>query len=379
MILIIGHEASLTGAPKFLLGFCRWLKNEKNEKIIFLLKEGGPLLDSYREVALTYVCYRSISNKNLITTIWNRILNLLKIRFIVFFLRREKIKLILSNTLLNGDILEKLRSLNVPIITRVPELEYVIRNYWQYNLIQRTLRYSNHFIAVSQAVKDNLIKNHNIPTDKIDLCYGFVSQLHVNNNSHSENIRKKMDIPDRALLIGACGNPEWRKGPDLFIEVARKIIIDKKIDNVYFIWIGGNIKSVHYLEVKYELEKLSIYDKVYITGEVENPSEYYKCLDIFLMTSREDPFPLVNIEAAFFGLPIICFDKSGGSPEFVTEDIGFVVDYGDTNAMAERLIQLIENKELRKKLGDNIKKKADEYTLEKRAHMLYDIITKWMK
>ena len=63
-------------------------------------------------------------------------------------------------------------------------------------------------------------------------------------------------------------------------------------------------------------------------------------MNVFLMTSREDPFPLVNLEAAINKVPIICFENSGGSSEIVDESSGFVVPFCDTQKMSDIVIEL---------------------------------------
>ena len=69
------------------------------------------------------------------------------------------------------------------------------------------------------------------------------------------------------------------------------------------------------------------------------------------MPSREDPFPLVNLEAAFFEKPVLCFEDSGGTPELVENDAGFVVPYLDIEEMAIKAVELLQNPELRNKMG----------------------------
>jgi glycosyltransferase involved in cell wall biosynthesis len=56
--------------------------------------------------------------------------------------------------------------------------------------------------------------------------------------------------------------------------------------------------------------------------------------------SREDPFPLVCLEAAATGKPVLCFDRGGGMPEFVRDDAGCVVPYLDLGAMAKCIVKL---------------------------------------
>jgi glycosyltransferase involved in cell wall biosynthesis len=69
------------------------------------------------------------------------------------------------------------------------------------------------------------------------------------------------------------------------------------------------------------------------------------------LPSREDPFPLVCLEAAAFEKPILCFENAGGMPEFVEEDAGFVVPYLDVEVMCQRVAQLHDDPQLLSQLG----------------------------
>ena len=79
--------------------------------------------------------------------------------------------------------------------------------------------------------------------------------------------------------------------------------------------------------------------------------EYYNAMDVFLLPSREDTFPLVCLEAALLERPIVCFQNAGGMPEFVEDDCGFAVPYLDTVAAAERIVELARDRQLRRMMG----------------------------
>jgi glycosyltransferase involved in cell wall biosynthesis len=68
-------------------------------------------------------------------------------------------------------------------------------------------------------------------------------------------------------------------------------------------------------------------------------------------TSREDPFPLVVLEAAMFAKPAVCFNGAGGIPEFVDRGCGRSVPYLDVWQFAEAIVELIESPALRERLG----------------------------
>ena len=91
------------------------------------------------------------------------------------------------------------------------------------------------------------------------------------------------------------------------------------------------------------------------------------CVDIHLLLSREDPYPLVVLEAASVGIPTVCVSGGGGRSEFIEKDAGFCVPYGDLMQMARRLNELAENSIVRNEMGLNARKKLAARHHEKEA------------
>jgi glycosyltransferase involved in cell wall biosynthesis len=79
-----------------------------------------------------------------------------------------------------------------------------------------------------------------------------------------------------------------------------------------------------------------------------------------VLTSREDPYPLVCLEAAALEKPIVCFAGAGGMPEFVENDCGFVVPYLDIAAMADRVTFLLNSPERRLAMGVVARRKVEQ-------------------
>lgn len=368
MMVIIGHDASLTGAPLVLLNFVKWMVHEKNEPVIIILKKGGPLLNSYNALGDLYLWEDDLGKKPVFFRLLNKIIDLQKMRKkrIVKKALQNNPLLILSNTIVNGDIIELFEPHHIPVVNWVHELENVIQLFNKEKVSEKSLNYASHIIAASKAVKENLVLNHNIPAEKITVFFEMV--MGRSGLQHSGNSSE--------FIVGGCGTLIYRKGFDLFLQLANILVNKKEMKNIHFLWIGGDKTSYAYKEFTRDLELLNLESYVTITGETNDPFEYYNRMDIFLMTSREDPFPLVNIEAAQCGLPIICFEKSGGSPEFVTEDVGFVVSYLDVEAMAEKIIELKNSNERYKLMSENIRKKSELFTVEKKAGELYQLLNR---
>jgi glycosyltransferase involved in cell wall biosynthesis len=194
--------------------------------------------------------------------------------------------------------------------------------------------------------------------EKISVVYPFSE--HTLLADRQNDIYKELGIPSDTFIVGGSGTVDWRKGCDVFIAIANYFFNTysiKDVKDVIFVWIG-KISDTNKKNIAYDLEKLDLNEKVRFIGERKNPLDYYRFFDVFMLTSREDPFPLVCLESASLAKPILCFGNSGGMPEFVETDAGFTVAYLDIKQMAEKIFLLYKNPELKCRLGKSAKKKV---------------------
>ncbi len=346
-ILFISHDATRTGAPMVLLHLLKWFRRNSRIAYQILLKDGGPLEDEF--------C--SLGHVHLLN--WdNTCLDQTKKENYLKDLAKQDFDLIYSNTIANGQILKFLTSADCPIMSHIHELEYRIRYQTKPDIIAGVTAFTDHYIAASQAVKRNLVGNHGIPEAIIDVIHEFIpTKISTPNPEARREIRKRLEIPPDALIVGACGTSDWRKGPDLFIQLAA--MVRRRLgDSVHFCWLGAQLEESGFSALAYDVSKANLRSHVHFIGPQQNPQEYFALFDVFACVSREDPFPLVNLEAAAFGTPIVCFDNSGGAREFVGDDCGFVVDYLNLEDMGARLMDLLKTPDLRTRLGHQAQRKV---------------------
>ena len=248
-----------------------------------------------------------------------------------------------------------MKKVGCPVITHVHELEFWINKTGKNNFNQ-VKKNTDYYIAGSKAVKINLTDNHSIPKNQIEVIYDCIAN--IEKVPESKKIRPSLNIPQDAIIVGSSGSEVWRKGKDLFVQFAISVL--RKCNNlpIYFVWVGGNKEDESNFQLTHDVKQAGIYDRIFFIPSVANWREYFAAFDIFAMISREDPYPLVNLEAALIGIPVLCFDNSGGSPEFVEDDAGFVIPYLDISEMADKVVLLANDSKLRKKLGENGKNKV---------------------
>ena len=372
-ILFVSHDANRAGAQILLLRFLKLLKNYPDFTFSILLKEGGIIEKEFEEMAITYhwkeknqgfqnSFFKKVKNKILSNPSYENKL--------VDELRRQNFDLIVSNTVTNGSLLEKLAILNIPVLTYIHELEMGIQQYTNPVNFKRTLQYSNSYIACAESVKENLIKNHSIDATKIEVLPSLLPDSALNFESSKINklaLRKKYNIPESAFLVGGMGTVDLRKGVDVFLQVANQL---KDKNDIYFLWVGGQNTEIEYKIFQIDKGRMGL-EKVVFQTSVNNPLDFMDAFDVFFVSSREDPYPLVVLEAAILSKPIICFDKAGGAKDFVENDCGFVVDYLNVNQVVNRIVEVKENPTLYKELVNAAKQKALERHNQETAFQIF--------
>lgn len=385
-ILFISHDANRAGAQIFLLRFLRWFKANSTIPFQILLRDQGELESEFKAVAPTSVfnnktLYQkrmvkgALTRRGLQSSIGDAYLKHLRKNLL-----QDNIALVYSNTVTNGEVLEFFSSLKCPVISHVHELEYGIRYYTGLENFERVKEYTQHYIAVSEAVKRNLKENHKISENKIDVIYGFIPtqdrSFPKNHQQVRSRICEQLGISKEALIVCASGTTNWWKGPDLYIELARAVYKRQPENLIYFIWVGGENSEEPW---HYEVKNIGLGKYVRFLGAQPNPLDYFAACDVFTLVSREDAFPLAMLEAALIGKPIVCFDGSGGGKEFVEDDAGFVVPYLDVETMATKVMHLLDSPELRKRLGERAKQKVQErHDIEVVAPNILSIIERFL-
>jgi glycosyltransferase involved in cell wall biosynthesis len=346
-ILFIGHEASGTGAPRVLLYILRWLHENSDIELYLILLDGGPLLMQYHKVARVW-CLDPIASPCL--------------ESIQTFC--DKPDLIYGNTFLAAKLYGTMQSAGIPIMTHVHEMEDVIFQAKKPEVIHNAVKYSSRIIAVSDPVAENLEKNHGYPGQKITVIHDFI-EISIDNDQVSNNVRSSLKLPDECKIILGCGTGTWRKGIDLFVHVARKVLDICEDNRIFFLWVGEIFDDERITNPLMMVKKNNLEGKVIFPGFFSDTTQFFKSADIFLLTSREDPFPLVALEACEYALPIICFEDSGGMPSFIKTGPGYVVPSEDVDAMALLVRELVTDDTLRISVGKKARKRLlESYTSE---------------
>jgi glycosyltransferase involved in cell wall biosynthesis len=381
-ILFVGHDATVTGAPYFLLNLAQWIIKENDLKCHILLRNGGDLYNDYQQLCTTYLW-----NENTRTPVTRLIMEKLKLSkpnrlrkraLIIKQIQALKPSVIFCNTSTNGEILNELHEIGSPIIVRIPELETAIHEYAGLKSANQTFSLSSKIIAVSKAVRKNLVENFHVDPEKITVCYGSIPNRELEFTDANESF---IDFEENQLIVGGIGTLNWTKGSDLFLTIAKLFYKKYPDSKVRFVWLGSTSNSIEKIKALYDIRKAGLLNRIKILDRRKDPQSVYKYFNIFLMCSREDSFPLVNIEIGSLGIPVLGFSNSGGTEELLKKvSSELLVDYLDVSEMADRIHYLIDHHEMRTNFGRRLQEVIrEDFSFERSFTLILDEIFKVME
>lgn len=373
-VTFITHEATRTGAPRVLLTLMQWLRANTDVRMSTLAVFPGPLLPEFAALGPVVTMegdwrhflffQRGIRLARQMTVAQARPFDAFVHRASgtsLWLARARQLRqlgecdLIYANSVQSGWGVRSIPS-QAPVLSHLHELEDALLDpYERRNVTTMCGPRARHIIVPAVAVRDLLVTRLGVDQARISVQYPFIDVPPGRpDRSIREAIRKQLEIPENAVVVGMSGAFILRKSPDRFIDIAARVVREARNAPVYFVWIGGKANLEYGRYMMTDIRRLGLSGRFRHVTERIDPRPFFSALDLFLLSSRSDPFPLVCLEAAVHAeAPIVCFDQAGGMPELVGRACGVVVPYLDTVAAADAVIALAEDPERRRTLGAN--------------------------
>lgn len=368
-ILLIGHECEVNGASRSLLNIADELIRRGHAVYVLTAFGQGAFYDALRKRSIELIVhpYFRWSERRfpIYKYIWQSMKWMLKnrgksintAREMAKFVEKEEIDIVHSNTsVINiGGLISKYSG--VPHVWHIREFGDIdfdmyplIPRLWYYDFMNR---YSDCFICISKA-----IYNHYKALDskKKKIIYNGIDAKAV------IPLQKKNKKVVTLLIAGMLHEA---KGQDEAVQACAELI--KRGIRCFELLIAG--AGEVYFSIPEEVA-----DYVRLLGRVENMPELRSNVDIELVCSRAEAFGRVTAEAMLGGIPVIGSNR-GGTPELIQNGItGFLYERGNTMQLADRLETLINNAELRTKMGIAAQKYAlDHFTIKRCVDQIEEV------
>ncbi len=337
-ILYVGHNACNNGAQQLSLHIIEQLSKTFHYDVYVILGDGGVLLGEFRRYAAGLLCLNGEKPDS---------------EELEQFVKRSGCRKAICNTVVSGNLLKALTRQGILCISLIHEMENVIRQYHCEENLSDIASCAEKIVFASEYVKKSAEKIRPLPEDKIVIAPQGIYKPNpygCHNEEKRQWLREKFHLaPDTVVILGV-GFGDHRKGMDLFLKIAQKVCEQEK--RAAFLWLG-EVEPQYEEEAQQIIRKNSYGDRILLAGPDSDVYRYYAGSDLFLLTSREDPFPTVVMEAMNAGLPVAAFRDGGGYVENITDKTGILAAMEDTEEMAQAILSLVQSEQTREEMGQN--------------------------
>ena len=354
------------GAKSHVLSLVRELGKHIDVKLVSF--RPGPFADDAREMGINV---EVVKTGNIISDI----------RRVVEIIRAEGYEIIHSHGAKANMVSVVLkRFYHLPTVTTVHSdyrLDYLqsILKRVSFGLINTlALRFIDYYIGVSNNFKEMLVKRKFDPDLIFTVYNGIDFDTDIPGCSKKQFLEKYglQGIGENDVLVGIAARLDPVKGLNVFLNAAKIVLMHQP--SVKFL-IAGDGKERKSLEKK--AAALGISDSVYFLGFVNEIYSFFNVLDINLLTSLSESFPYVILEGARLKKATISSNVGGIADLIESGSNGFLFNPGDYKKLAECIIELVDNGELRNDMGLKLFQKAQaQFSLKNMCNTQLDIYAK---
>jgi len=227
-------------------------------------------------------------------------------------------------------------------------------------------RFVDKFIVVSKSLEQALIQKHKIRPDKVVLIYNGIEVDEYKPNveefrSQESEVRREFALARDVPVIGAIGRLVWQKGFEYLIEAVPDVL--RTYPDARFLIVGDGLLRERLEALS---EELRVRDNVIFAGFRSDIKEILCAVDLLVIPSLLEGFPMITLEAMAMAKPIVATNIDGITEQITDGVNGILVPPKDPPALAKAVLRVLNDKELARSMGLAARKKVEqEFSVEK--------------
>jgi len=216
------------------------------------------------------------------------------------------------------------------------------------SLYRKFSRYINKITAVSNQVAIRH-KEYLYWENPIEIIENGSKKI-IFNHIDGLKLRTEFLIPKDCFVFITVGNIRPEKGIEDLLEAI--FVLKKNSEKIIFkvLIVGASQDNIYYEKMRKLSFDLNIDENIIFVGHRTDISSVYSCANSFILPSRSEGLPMVVLEAMSCKLPVIA-TKVGGVPQVLQNEAGILVEIQSPENLANAMLIVMENSELRTKIG----------------------------
>ena len=225
--------------------------------------------------------------------------------------------------------------------------------------------------AVSEHVRDSISYPailHGRRMPPVEMLYHGIDPDDVARWEGVDGVRAELGIDPDAPIVGTVANFKTHKRLDRMLTVAE--LVRRRVPDVRFVMVGTGVLEG---EIRRLSRERGLEGTVMFTGFRDDAQRLAAAFDVFAMSSEFEGLSIAVIEALALGTPAVVTEV-GGMPEVINDgEQGFVVPPGDTRALADRVVTLLEDEPLRRRMGEAGRERATLFDIRTAVQRMEEV------
>jgi glycosyltransferase involved in cell wall biosynthesis len=323
VLLLVGHDAQPHGAQMLLLNLARYYSLVGGFDVHVLLLGAGRLVPDYEKHAKVTLTSDKATARHFIARI-----------------AAAGAGAAIVNSAAAARMIPVLREARIPTTLLIHEMPMLLAEHNLQITAKLGAQLAEHVVFASAAGRDAFCKTLEIALPGASILPQGNYQNVSFNAAGREKIRRRLGVGETDFLVLGVGFGDLRKGFDLFVQVAGKTVAAEK--HVHFVW-AGDLQPTLKTYLASEIAAARATGRFHLAGFSDAVEDYCSAADVFALTSREDPYPTVALEALAAGAKIIAFDATGGIPALVRgQKAGAIAKPFDPDDFRSKLMSILD-------------------------------------
>jgi glycosyltransferase involved in cell wall biosynthesis len=327
-IALVSHDAQPNGAQLLALNLARTLTRALCCDVHLVCLGPGPLKEAFAQTAYFHdLTGRDPRGEEAQT--------------LACHLYSIGVRVAIVNTTVSGLFIESLGQAHIRSIALIHELPGVLRQYALEEHAHAIAMHAEKIVCAATIVAKSFNDFAGNVREKIVVRPQGLYMPADRSKSRAqrrEELRQMLGIPSDHLVILGIGYADMRKGVDLFVESA--LLNLSRHPDRHWVWVGNWEPTMHATVGRLLNSKPESKARIHFPGQQSDLSPFYLGADVFALTSREDPFPSVILEALDAELPVVGFANAGGFADLAAQGAIELVAHGDVTALSAHVNDL---------------------------------------
>lgn len=339
-IVVVSHDAHPHGAQYLSLHLCRELDRAGDRAVDVVLLGSGALEEEFREAASLYRLPSGGGDE--------------AGRALALHLRGAGVEVAIANTTVSGLFAADLARAGIRVVSLVHELPGVIESMHLQAHARAIAAHASTVVFAGDAVRAGFERYAPLAAGQALLR---TQGLYKRNRFRTPEaiadaraqLRARLGLAADALVVLGVGFADTRKGADLFVQMGSKLV--REDARVHLVWLGHPDLALQ-PKLAALVTASGCAAHFHFPGRDPDTDPWYAGSDLYALTSREDPFPTVIMEALDVAVPVVAFAGVGGFDAMLARAGGRLVPALDVEAYARTCAALLADPGERRRLGE---------------------------